>query len=80
MSPDLWHHYLLLRPLLVFVLAGPLIVLAILFRGTGRPRSEDRAPDNAAPGAPPGSGCEPRVESSPSEWPGSDSRPDRRAA
>jgi hypothetical protein len=74
-----WHHYLLLRPLLVFVLAGPLIVLATLFRLTARPRSEDRAPDNAAPGALP-PGREPRVESGPSEWRESDGRSDRRAA
>ncbi len=79
MSTELWHHYLLLRALLVFVLAGPLIVLALLFRRTDRPRSEDRAPDNAAPGAPPRPGCEPRVESTPSEWRG-DRWSDRHAA
>jgi len=38
---DTWHHYLLLRPLLVFVLATPLIVCAVLVRGPGRPRNPE---------------------------------------
>ena len=49
MSIDIWHHYLLLRPLLVFVLAAPLLVLALIFRGRGRSRSsESKARDDAA--------------------------------
>src|SRR5208282_5157081 len=47
---DLWHHWLLLRPLLVFALAGPLLVFALLFRGHGQPRrSEGKTHDDGAP-------------------------------
>ena len=50
MSIDLWHHYLLLRPLLAFVLAGPLLVLALIVRGRGKsPSSESKAHDDAPP-------------------------------
>jgi hypothetical protein len=48
---DLWHHWLLLRPLLVFALAGPLLVFAVLFRGRGRPGSVERQTD-ATPATP----------------------------
>jgi hypothetical protein len=44
---DLWHHWLLLRPLLVFTLAGPLLVFALLLRGRGQPRSSERKTYNA---------------------------------
>jgi len=50
MSIDLWHDYLLLRPLLVFVLAAPLLVLALMLRGRGEsPRPESKVQEDAAP-------------------------------
>ncbi len=85
MSIDLWHHYLLLRPLLVFVLAAPLLVSAVLFRGRAAPRSSDHkthvqseAPSVANTG--PDSAQEPQIESSPREWRASAVGSDRRAA
>ncbi len=80
MLNDLWHHYLLLRPLLVFVLAAPVFVLAALFRGHGRARGSDQG---MAPGAIAGTGPdsvrEARAESSPREWRVSAKGSDRRA-
>lgn len=43
MLVELWHHWLLLRPLLVFLLAGPFVVLALLFRGRGEPQGSQRS-------------------------------------
>jgi hypothetical protein len=83
---DLWHHYLLLRPLLVFVLAAPLLIGAVLFRGPGRPRSAERKTDDApetagaVTGGDPDPGREPGVEASPHEWRVSASQSGRRAA
>jgi hypothetical protein len=83
---DLWHHWLLLRPLLVFSLAGPLLVFALLFRGRSRPRSSERKTYDApvAPSAntdghreqePTG-----RVETTPREWRVDATESKRRAA
>jgi hypothetical protein len=88
MSIDLWHHYLLLRPLLVFVLAAPLLVLALIFRGRGRSRgSESKAHDDPARIASsamneghPEQGSERRVEAGPGEWRVGTVASDRRAA
>jgi hypothetical protein len=88
MSIDLWHHYLLLRPLLVFVLAAPLLVLALIFRRRGRSRSsESKAHDDAAPMASsamneshPEQGPQRRVEAGPGEWRVGTVASDRRAA
>ena len=88
MSIDLWHHYLLLRPLLIFVLAAPLLVLALIFRGRGRSRSsEGKAHDDAAPMASsttneghPEQEPERRVEAGPGEWRVGTVASDRRAA
>lgn len=71
---DLWHHWLLLRPLLVFMLAGPLLAVALLSRGRGQPRSSERKTydtrvassadtDGHREQEPTG-----RVEASPREW------------
>ena len=88
MSIDLWHHYLLLRPLLVFVLAAPLLVLALILRGRGEsPSSESKALDDASPMASsamneghPEQGPERRVEASSYEWRAGAVASDRRAA
>jgi len=82
---DTWHHYLLLRPLLVFVLATPLIVFAVLFRGHDRgaeTHDSSEVPealsDTSGGNAPPEN--ETRVETSPREWQARDPRSDRHAA
>jgi hypothetical protein len=86
MPNDFWHYYLLLRPLLVFVLAAPLLVLAALFRGHDRTRGSDheKRDQGKAPGAITGTGPdsarEARVESSPGEWRVSAKGSERRAA
>ncbi len=36
---DFWHYWLLLRPLLVFVLAAPFFMIALVFRGRRQSRS-----------------------------------------
>lgn len=85
MLVELWHHWLLLRPLLVFLLAGPLVVLALLFRGRGEARRSERKTDRApvALGAIPGGHQDrapnPGLDSSPHEWRRGDGL-DRRAA
>jgi hypothetical protein len=88
MSIDLWHHYLLLRPLLVFVLAAPLLVLALILRGRGESPSSDRkAGDDASPTASsamnedhPEEEPERRIEASSCEWRVGTVTSDRRAA
>jgi hypothetical protein len=86
MLVDLWQHSLLLRPLLVFVLAGPLLVLALLARWRGQPRHSKRltrgAPEaqNAVSEGQPEQGPRPRVDAGPQEWPVSAAGSDRRAA
>ena len=92
MPIDAWHHYLLLRPLLVFVLAAPLIVFAVLSRGQGRPRRTDakthdasassegeEAPRDVTGGDPQPEG-EAHVAASPREWPVSTAGSNQRAA
>lgn len=50
MVTDLWHYWLLMRALLVFVLAAPLIVAALLVRGRDRaPGSEHEIGDAPVP-------------------------------
>jgi len=39
MDLDVWHHWLFLRPLFVFVLACPLLILAV-FVGSSRDRRD----------------------------------------
>jgi hypothetical protein len=84
MITELWHHWGLLRPLFVFVLAGPLIMLAALPRRHGQPRGRKThdAPVPASDLGEESSGPqpEPRVETSPREWRAGGSAPDRRAA
>ena len=92
MPIDAWHHYLLLRPLLVFVLAAPLIVFAVLSGGRGRPRRADakthdasatsegeEAPRDVTGGDPQPEG-EAHVAASPREWPVSTAGSNQRAA
>lgn len=84
---DLWHHWLLLRALLVFALAGPLLVLALLVSGPGRPRRSEPQTD-AAPAAP-STPTEARfkhpseeqgVAATPRQWRAASDEADRRAA
>lgn len=87
MLVEIWHHWLLLRPLLVFVLAGPLLVIALLFRGRDQPRGSERRTEDAsiAPSADTDGHTEPEpqhrvVEASPLEWRVDRVESDRRAA
>lgn len=83
---DLWHHWLLLRPLLTFVLALPLIVLALVFRGRGEQRSREKETQQAAASTGanaqvyPNQGPETHAEAGPRPWPGGSVGSDRRAA
>jgi hypothetical protein len=43
MDFDAWHHWMLLRPLFVFLLAGPFVVLAALVGWYAERRRERRA-------------------------------------
>jgi hypothetical protein len=88
MLTDLWHHWSLLRPLLVFTLAGPLLVFAVLFRARDQPRcSEGKTHDDDAPasqsaitqGHPPQEAAR-QVATDPREWPTGGVASDRRAA
>ena len=46
MDFDVWHHWLFLRPLIVFVLACPLLVLAV-FGGSHRKRRDAKRTQQA---------------------------------
>lgn len=88
MIVGLWHNAVLLRLLFVFVLAAPLILVAVFFRGRGDPRQSERKTDSdGAPVVPaavadagPDRGSNPGVEASPREWRDDGWRPDRRVA
>jgi hypothetical protein len=87
MLVESWHHWLLLRPLLVFALAGPLLVSALLFRGRDQPRGSERRTEDAsiAPSADTDGHIEPGsqqrvVEASLRQWRVARVESDRRAA
>ena len=46
MNFDAWHHWLLLRPLFVFLLACPFVVLAVLVDRYAERRRKRRAQEN----------------------------------
>jgi len=52
MDFDAWHHWLFLRPLIVFVLACPLLILAV-FVGSYRERRDARRARKAEAGRTP---------------------------
>lgn len=74
MLVELWHHWMLLRPLLVFGLAAPILVVAVLFRARrearGSERNAEQAPAlaGAAGDGHPGTGPQSRAEASPRQW------------
>ena len=87
MSIDLWHHFLLLRPLLVFVLAVPLLVLGLILHRRGESSSlESKAHDASSMASSamneghPEHGPERRVEASSRGWRAGADASDRRAA
>ncbi|HTP45999.1 MAG TPA: hypothetical protein VMQ50_03640 [Casimicrobiaceae bacterium] len=51
MEFDAWHHWLLLRPLIVFVLACPLLILAVLIGRRRDRRDAKRAREAEADAA-----------------------------
>jgi len=81
---ELWHHWSLLRMLLMLAFVAPFLIVA-LFAGR-RPRSSRRKTLDASlsPGAigkePGGHGAEHRVEASPRQWPGNGLASNHRAA
>ena len=52
MDFDAWHHWLFLRPLIVFVLACPLLILAVLVGSNRKRRDARRARKEEAGRAP----------------------------
>ena len=84
---DFWHYWLLLRPLLVFVLAAPFFIIALVFRGRRQSRSlKGKTADapvlpSTHPEGYPTQGPEHRVvEAGPQEWRVDSVGSDRRAA
>jgi hypothetical protein len=51
MEFDAWHHWLLLRPLIIFVLACPLLILAVLVGRRRDRRDAKRAREAGADAA-----------------------------
>jgi hypothetical protein len=77
---DTWHHWLLLRPLIVFLLAGPLLVLAALVGLYTKRREEKRTHEakgvrvatvieDAASWAEPATACKELVRRRVEAWP-----------
>lgn len=80
MEFDAWHHWLLLRPLIVFVLACPLLIVAVFFGRRRDRRDAERTdlPDAKADRGPAESEAAPSrgyevassVKLTPREWDG----------